>query len=229
MSIAARSVRRGAIAMSGAHSTPTTPQSYDWNFGSGAVTTIPAGSVQVKMVSSSQGDMYIQSPGSGGYLIENNGTSTTSTQYGAMVFPASLATNITKISFTNAFTVTSDRGNGTGLFSANGTRGVFFIICGNTSAATIHTWDGTSRVQRASLAGLYSTSASDVIDMRNTISGGIVTWTVYKNNSATSLTWTDSSNLFDIPGRYPAATFKHTYSGGHFKSPGIKRVTAADI
>lgn len=54
-----------------------------------------------------------------------------------------------------------------------------------------------------------------------------IPYTVYKNGSATALTWTDSTSVIGTPGRHPGGVFRHAYSGGQFTSPGIHAYAAA--
>lgn len=214
MSVAHRAARRGALAASGA--SPKKTISYTF-------TSKPAGTLDVAIDANA-----------GASAINSNalreGASGTAGQYylSAAVMPDVMST-LYSTTVTNAAQSTSRRGMGPGCFSADGTKGVFAILKGNTGAAAIYSWVGGAYAVQANQSGLYSTASTDQIALVPSVSAGVITWTVVKNGTPTALTWTDSGHLVDLPGTHPAACFLHEYSGYQFYSPGISALAAADL
>ncbi len=164
-------------------------------------------------------------------LRESNNTGTTTQAYfSAFVFPEVMHTPLFSITAGNAALSTTDRGIGAGMFSADGTKGVFFIIAGNTTPLRIYSWTGGTATVQGTTSNQFSTSSSDLIRLQPSMSGsGVVTWNIYKNGTLQTATWTDSSHVIDLPGRRFGACFRHAYSNGQFASPGIKSMAAQDL
>lgn len=215
MSVAHRAARRGAIAASGASPKKTINYTF---------TAKPAGTLDVAL-DANAGASAINSN-----ALREGANSGTAGQYylSAAVMPDVMST-LYSTTVTNAAQSTSQRGMGPGCFSSDGTKGVFAILKGNTGAAAIYSWTGGVYVSQATLGGLYSTSSSDQIAIVPSVAAGVVTWTVVKNGTPTSLSWPDSGHVVDLPGTHPAACFLHQYSGGQFYSPGISALAAADL
>jgi hypothetical protein len=161
-------------------------------------------------------------------LRESNGT-TTNPSYSAYVFPEVMHTPLFTATAGNALLQVSSRGIGTGMFSDDGTKGVFFIIAGNTTPCRIFSWDGGVLTVRGTTSSQFSTSSSDLLRLQPSISAGVVTWNVFRNATQLTCNWTDSTHIMDLPGRRFAACFRHEYSGGHFAAPGIKSMAAQDL
>lgn len=163
-------------------------------------------------------------------LRESNGT-TASSSLSAYVFAEVMHTPLFTVTIGNARigAVTSSRGIGGGMFSDDGTRGVFFIMAGNTTPCRIYTYESGTATIRGTTSNQFTTSSSDLIQLRPSISSGVVTWNIYRNGVLMNANWTDNTHIMDLPGRRFGACFRHEYSGGHFPSPGIKSVEAADI
>lgn len=162
-------------------------------------------------------------------LRESGSIVSDGTYYSAFVFPEVMHTGVFSVTCGNAALQTSDRGIGAGVFSGDGTKGVFFIMCGNSVSCRIKTYLSGTISDQGTFANTFSTSGSDLLQLRPSLSSGVYTWTVYKNGSATACTWTDSSHVIDLPGRRFGACFRHNYSNGQFSSPGIKSMAAADL
>lgn len=217
MSVAHRAARRGALASAGAVAKKTISYS--------SFPSVPAGTLDVAM-----------SPGAGvvgvtsNALRETNSTATNATYRSAAVLPDVMGSGLFACTVTNANLVTADRGIGPGCFSADGTKGVYAIMFGNSNAQRIYSWAGGVNTQQA-IAGtaVYTASSTDTITLQPSIAAGVVTWTLLKNGASTGLSWTDSSHVVDLPGAHPAACFQRFYSGAHYPSPGIKALTATDL
>lgn len=152
--------------------------------------------------------------------------------YSAALMPVDMGTELFVVTVTNAAQSSSQRGVGAGVFSADGTKGVFCIFKGNTSGPELNTWVGGVMTTQATVSGVYSTSSSDQLALEPSVDvDGVVTWTVTKNGGAVGagLSWTDDGHLIDLPGKRAATCFKHQYSGGEFYSPGISALTASDL
>lgn len=187
--------------------------------------TVPAGTVNVAITS---GAGAVQA--SSNTLQEGNCLASNGPYYSAAVLPDSMATDLFSVEVTvGALSgAASDRGVGAGVFSADGTVGVATIWQASSSTAVIRSWSGGSFTTQASL-GSQTANAGALIKLVPSVSAGVVTWTVYLNGVATSLTWTDSAHLVDLPGRHPAAMFRRAYNFGQYPSRGVAALTAADI
>lgn len=167
-----------------------------------------------------------------GTMRESASTNTTSggsSKYSAYVLSDKLGTDLFEVGVGNAVLSTTDRGIGPGVFSDDLTKGVFFIINGNTTSCRIFTWESGVVTQVGTSQAIYSTSSADIMWLRPTVSAGVVTWNCYRNATLLTTAWTDTGHLLDIPGRRAAACFKRVYSGGQFASPGVKSLAAADL
>jgi hypothetical protein len=163
-----------------------------------------------------------------GVLREGNSTASNATYITNTVWGVEMATDTYSSGVVNADLVTTDRAIGPSMSNADGSMAVFAYVRGNSSAAGIQTFKGGVRTGRATLGGLYSTNPGDVIELVSTESGGIYTYTVWKNGSATALAWTDSTGIIDAPVRWPGGAFVHIYLGAQYASPGISGYSAAD-
>ncbi len=162
-------------------------------------------------------------------LTESNSIASNAVYFSAAVFPDQMNTNLYIPQVRNANRATTDRGIGAGMSNSSGNAIVYFVMCGNSIAATIQTWAGGTRTVQASTGGLFSTSSSDWLSIVPSIESGHYRYTVHKNGSATALTWLDSADVIGTPGRYPCAAFRRAYSTGHYASPGVAAFAAADI
>lgn len=162
-------------------------------------------------------------------FTEGNSTATGGSYFSAAVFPDEMGTSLYAPRVRNANRAVSDRGIGCGMANSAGTSIVYFIMCGNSTAASIQTWVGGTRAIQTSQSGLFSTSSSDWLSLVPTLESGHYRYTVHKNASATALSWLDSADLIGVPGKHPCVTFRHSYSGGQFPSQGVAAFSAADI
>lgn len=163
-------------------------------------------------------------------LTEGNSSTSTGGYNSAFVFPEDMA-----ITTTISVTVTvgalgvaaNNRAVGPGVFSADGTKGVFVRFASASSTASLITWLAGAETSRTTSTQVANTG--DTVTLTGTLSGGVWTWTVKKNGGAdiAALTWADSSHLADLPGTRPAAAFRHQFSASQFPSRGISALTAA--
>jgi len=162
-------------------------------------------------------------------LVEGNSTATSGAYHSVAAMPDVMSTNFFSATVTNANASTTSRGMGAAVISADGTKVLMCVLSGNTATAKIISWTGAGTETTQASASVFSNSSSDTIELRPSVSGGVVTWTVYKNGVATALTWTDSGHLLDLFGARPGCAFRHEYSGNQFPGPGVKALTAADL
>lgn len=215
MSVMVGLSRRGSIASSRQRGVSVTYASFP---------TKPAGIVDVAITVGAGASTVAAN-----VLTESNSSASNGSYFSAAVFPDQMATNLYVPRIRNAYRNTSDRGIGCGMSNASGTSIVYFIMAGNSTAATIQTWAGGTRTNQASLGGLFSTSSADMLSLVPAVESGHYRYTVYKNGSATALTWLDSTDVIGVPGKYPCGTFRHSYSSGQFVSQGIGALYAADL
>jgi len=124
----------------------------------------------------------------------------------------------------------TDRGIGAGASNDDGSLMVFCYAIGNGGAAAIYTKIGSTWTSRATDTSVQITALNDKIRLVPSVSAGVVTWTVYKNGVATSLTWTDSGHLADLPGTRPCIAFRHYDSFvTNYYSQGINSILATEI
>lgn len=221
---ASRAIKRACQAASRVVSTGLTSMSY--NPFTASVT--PTGLVAVPLGTNAPNTVTVNA--SSQLREGNNPANTNGTYFTAGVFAEVMADGPYSVSVGNASISTSDRGIGGGYSSNDRATMVFFIMCGNTTTCRIYTWVGGTLTQVGTAASTFTTSGSDVLMIKYVISGADIIYTVYKNGTATACTWTDTGGAtIGIPGRHPLASFRHTYSGSNFASPGIKSVSAALI
>lgn len=187
--------------------------------------SVPAGTVSVAL-NSGAGSVQVSS----NTLQEGNSAASNSGYYTAAVLPDAMATDVFAVEATvGALSgAAGDRGVGPGLFSADGTAGVMTFWPASSGTAYIHSRSGGAFTQRASV-GSQTANTGAVIRLVPTVSGGVVTWNVYLNGVLTGLSWVDSTHLVDLPGRHPAAVFRHQYNFGQYPSRGISALTAFDL
>ena len=162
-------------------------------------------------------------------LRESNGT-TASSSYSSYVFPEVMHTPLFTVTAGNAALASaSSRAIGAGMFSGDGTKGVFFLMAGNTTPLRIYSWTGGTLTIQGTTSNQFTSSSSDLLKLQPSMSAGVVTWNVFKNGVQQNANWTDSSHVVDLPGRRFGPCFRHEYSGGHFPSPGVKSMAAQDI
>lgn len=162
-------------------------------------------------------------------LREGNSITSNGTYISAYVFPEVMHTPLFTVTAGNAALSTTDRGIGGGMFSDDGSKGVFVIIAGNTAPCRIYSWSGGVATVQGTTSNQFSTSSSDLIRLQPSMSAGVVTWNVFRNATQLTCNWTDSSHIMDLPGRRFGAVFRRIYSSGHFPSPGIKSMAAQDL
>lgn len=162
-------------------------------------------------------------------LREGNSIASNGIYFSAYVFSEVMHTPLFTVTAGNAALSSTDRGIGAGMFSDDGTKGVFFIICGNTTPCRIYSWTGGTATVQGTTSNQFSTSSSDLIKLQPSMSSGVVTWNIYRNGTLLNATWTDSSHVIDLPGRRFGGVFRRAYSNGQFASPGIKSMAAQDI
>ncbi len=187
--------------------------------------TVPAGTVNVAL---NNGAGAVQA--SSNTLQEGSCTASNATYRSAAVLPDSMATDLfwVEVKVGALSGAAGDRNVGAGVFSADGTKGVVTLWPASSNTATIYSWAGGTLTQQASL-GSQVANTDALIRLVPSVSGGVVTWTVYLNGTPTALTWTDSSHVVDLPGRHPAAGFRRAYNFGQYPSRGVAALTAADI
>lgn len=143
----------------------------------------------------------------------------------SMAITASISVTVTVGSLDSA---ANNRAVGPGVFSPDGSSGIYVRFASASSTASLITWNGTAETTRASL-GSQVANTGDTITLTGTLSGGVWTWKVKKNGGADigSLTWADSGHAVDLPGSKPGVAFRHQYSGSNFYSRGVTNITAA--
>lgn len=215
MSFGLSSVRHGSIAASG-------KKTFSYTFSG---TTKPAEIIDVALNAGASNTTTVAS----GIIREGSSTATNGTYYTLSIWGVLMNTSYYTSAVTNGLIQNSDRAMGPAMSDATGANVVFATIRGNSGNSVISTGIGGTVTSRASSSTVFSNSTSDVITLVPTVSGGIYTYTVYKNGTATALTWTDSGSVIGVPGRYPGGVFRHVYSSSQFLSPGIRAYAAADI
>jgi len=187
--------------------------------------TVPSGTVNVALNS---GAGAVQA--SSNTLQEGSCTASNATYRSAAVLPDSMATDLfwVEVKVGALSGAAGDRNVGAGAFSADGTKGVVTLWPASSNTATIYSWAGGTLTQQASL-GSQAANTDALIRLVPSVSAGVVTWTIWLNGVPTSLTWTDSGHVVDLPGRHPAAGFRRAYNFGQYPSRGVAALTAADI
>lgn len=215
MSFGMSSVHYGTLASSN-------KKAYSFTFSG---TTKPAGIIDVALNSGASNTTTVAS----GIIREGNSTAVNGTYYTLSIWGVLMNSSYYKSSVTNGLIANTDRAMGPAMSNATGTTVVYAVIRGNSGSSTIATAIGGTITIQSTTTTVFSNASTDVISLVPTISGGIYTYTVHKNGTATSLTWTDSTNIIGIPGKYPGGVFRHVYSSGQFLSPGIRAYAANDI
>jgi hypothetical protein len=174
-------------------------------------------------------------PGAGavivsGTTLQEGNSSTGSGGYdSALVLPDVMAVTTT-ISVTvtiGSLGVSSNvRGNGGGVFSADGTKGVYLFIPSASGNCRVHSFASGTVTNRT-----VSTQVGvpgDTVTLTGTLSAGVWTWTVKKNGGAdiAALTWADSGHAIDLPGPRVAPIFRHQYASGQLASRGVAALSA---
>lgn len=191
-------------------------------------TVVPAGALNV-LQTANAGNAIV----SGTTLQEGNNAGTTTGGYNSvLVLPDTMAIT-TSVSVTVTVgarsTAANNRAVGGGLFSADGTKGVYIRFPGASGTATLCTWSGGVEAQPKT--STQTGTAGDTLTLTGTlgaVTAGVWTWTVSKNGGAAiaALSWDDASHVVDLPGNRPAAAFRHQYSGGQFPSRGVAALSA---
>lgn len=188
-------------------------------------TTKPPGIVDVLMTAGAGASIVTSST-----FVEGTSSNSNGGYNSALVMPEQMASSIFSVTVTVGAlgTAANNRAVGPGIFSADGTVGVFARLASLSSTATLNTWSGGTETARSTL-GSQRANTGDTITLTVEVSGGVATWTVTKNGSAlgSGLSWTDSSHLIDLPGNHPAIAFRHQYSASHFISRGVTTISAA--
>lgn len=115
----------------------------------------------------------------------------------------------------------SDRGQGPAVaFDSAYTNGVFGLGTGFTFAdGGIYSKVGSVFTREANWSG--NVLPTDVLEVRMSLSGGHVVYTLYLNNTPVGVSWTDSTDKI-TPGMYCGVAFQHRVSGGaQYSSMGI--------
>lgn len=158
----------------------------------------------------------------------NTATNTNGTYFTCAVFPEKMVDGAYTVGVGNAAISTSDRGIGAGYSNNDHSRIIFFIMSGNTTACRLYTYIDGILTPVGTTQSIFSTAGSDVLWIRYSVSGSDIIYTVYRNATATTVTWTDVGGAtLGTPGRKPVAAFRRTYSGSQFASPGIDSIEAA--
>lgn len=227
MGLASRIVRAGAAAASAVVATSGLSS---MSYPSFTASTKPTGVVDAKFSGAGTFNTGLSiTVDSSSRMVEPNSITTNGTYLSGAVFPEVMADGLYQVTVTNALISNSDRGIGPGMCNADGSVAVFAIICGNTTTARMYSYAGGVLTQRGTTASTFSTANTDLLKLVPSLSGGIYTYTLYKNGTATACTWTDSGAVIGAPPKHPTACFRHVYSSGQSASPGIKAISAALI
>lgn len=217
MGAAARTRRRSSKAGS---SGPLTNLNHSFADGKppGTVDVIVTAGAQPSVISGVALREGAMSSGSGGY------NSHAVMPY-SMAITATISVTVTVGSLDAA---ANNRAVGPGIFSSDGSSGIYVRFASASSTASLITWNGTAETTRTSL-GSQVANTGDTITLTGTLSGGVWTWTVKKNGGADigSLTWADSGHAIDLPGSKVGVAFRHQYSGSNFYSRGVTNIAAA--
>lgn len=163
-------------------------------------------------------------------LQEGARVSGTGTMYSAAVLPDTMSTDLFSVTVTvgSLSAAANDRGVGAGVFNADGTAGIACYMTSASGTAVIRTMIGGTGANQATLGSKVAVPGV-TITLTPTVSGGVVTWTVSKNGTPIGLSWTDTGHILDLPGRHPAAAFRHAYSGADYASRGVAALSASVI
>lgn len=157
-----------------------------------------------------------KSGGSGGYNLH-------------AVMPDSMAITTTisvTVTVGNLDVSANNRAVGPGIFSSDGSKGIYLRFASQSSTAQLITWD--AGVSAAKTSSTQVANTGDTITLTGTLAGGVWTWTAKKNGGAdiAALTWVDSAHEIDLPGFKPGIAFRQQYSGSNFYSRGVSNITA---
>ena len=219
MGIASKAVTAAVIESSASQAAALTALNYSFADGK------PGGMVDVAVTAGAGISQVVSST-----LQESNSTAVNGGYNSVAVMPDSMAVTTT-ISVTvtvGSLSVTANnRAVGPGVFSADGTKGVYFRFASQSSTAVLCSWSGGTESTQKSLASQVA-SAGDTLTLTGTLSGGAWTWTCKKNGGAdiVGLTWADSSHVIDLPGVKPGVAFRHQYSSSQYGSRGVTNIAA---
>lgn len=168
---------------------------------------------------------------SSGILREGNSIASNGSYYTLSLWGVETSTDFYTSSVTNGLIASTDRAMGPALSNSDGSKVICSLHTGNAGSSTITTFIGGVMTHRftSTSATFRSSSSTDVMTLVPSVSGGVWTYTVYKNGTALAMSWTDTAGDFGAPGKYPSGMFRHTYSTGQYVSPGIRAYSAADI
>lgn len=216
-------VRRvAAIVASRVTSSPVGSGSYP------SFPSVPAGSLNVAQTVGAGNAQTVSNT-----LQEGNSSTTNGGYNSILVLPdtMSVTTSVTVTVTVGALSVVANnRGVGPGIFSADGTKGIYVRINSQSSTAALCYWSGGVETQPKTSTQVAT--AGDTITITGTygsVTAGCWTWTVKKNGGTdiAAFTWTDSANLIDLPGVKPAVAFRHQYAAGQAPSRGVAALSFA--
>lgn len=155
--------------------------------------------------------------GSGGYNLH-------SVMPDVMSITNSIAVSVTVGALDSA---ANNRAVGPGVFSADGSKGVYLRFASASSTASLITWNGTAETTQKT--STQTANSGTVIWLTGTLSAGTWSWTVKLNagSDIAALTWADSGHVVDLPGYQPGIAFRTQRSGSNFYSRGVTTITAA--
>ncbi len=188
--------------------------------------SVPAGTVHVAVTTGAGVPAIV----SGTTLQEGNSILTNGGYNSHFVLPDIMAvTTVISVTITvGALSVAANnRGVGPGVFSSDGTKGVYFRFNSQSATATLVSFQSGAETTQMSLASQVAVPA-DTLTLTGTLSGGVWTWTVKKNGGAdiSGLTWPDSGHVIDLPGNRVGASFRHQYASGQAPSRGVAALSA---
>lgn len=225
MARARTSRRRGVQAASASAIPDATSVVYGPPF---VANTVPAGVVAVPTAANAPSTVTVDASGR---MREGNTGGVDGTYFTLAVFPETMAAGPYKVGAGQAAIQVSDRGVGAGYCNSDLNKAVFVIMCGNTTPCRLYTFVGGVVAPVGSSQAIFSTAGSDVIWIQYSLSGADIVYTVMRNATATTVTWTDTNGAtIGTPGRKPCLAFRRTRSGGGaFASPGIDSIEAVMI
>lgn len=162
---------------------------------------------------------------SGGVVQEKASPNAYGYYYSGGVYRTPMGSPLHSAKVTMALEAAStDRGAGVVVGADSPTCNSAVLVIGSVwdspSATRIFSKVGAAYVEQATDGTRWTNG--DQMECRVTrSSGGIYTYTVFKNGSATGLAWTDSGRVV-IPGRYSGFGFRHAYTIFQWYSQGIK-------
>lgn len=201
-------------------------------------TTKPTGFVDISSQIASPGtnDLAASTVASGTLDEGTNASAGNITAYMITLLPDQTTTVLQDVKVTVGALHTNATNIGQGCACAfNGTTasadGVFCIGVGSTGGSfieQIYSKVGNTITPQASQSS-GTITAADVFEVKMTVASSIYTYTLYKNGTATGLSWTDSSSVI-TPGKYGGAAFMNSKtSGTDHNSRGVTRIQLADM